>query len=478
MNTPNVPEFAVLGHPNEGKSSLVSTLSEDDTVRISPYPGETTRCRAFPVVIDGREILRFTDTPGFQNPRQTLDWFEGSNRQGLSGIHGFIEEHRSNPMFRDECELFAPLARGAFIIFVVDGSRPIRSNDRAEMTILGLTALPRVAVINHKTDNTGHTEAWKKELALHFPVVTVFNAHLASYGERLRLLTELRPILPPEQVDLETVIEVFRKEWGRRNSLSAEHIVNLLDKALSHSVKIKMTDKSQKDKEKKRLQELWASQVRNMETETHQSIRALFKHNIFDVDLPAHSLSAVDLFDKETWKVLGMNRKELAASTAALGAAAAATFDLALVGHSLGLFTVIGGLAGAGSALLGARRLGNVRVLGKTLGAYTLKAGPRHDLQFMMVLLDRALIFYSHIINWAHGRRTDEKHKSGSAEVMEKQGFVSGLSQADRRELITFFNSLANQKKKPDETARKRTFDTIVRVLDHISKKGNESGVF
>jgi len=74
MKSNRVPEFAVIGHPNEGKSAVVSTLSEDDSVRVSPYPGETLVCQTFPVSIDGREIIRFTDTPGFQNPKKILVW--------------------------------------------------------------------------------------------------------------------------------------------------------------------------------------------------------------------------------------------------------------------------------------------------------------------------------------------------------------------------------------------------------------------
>ena len=53
MKSNRVPEFAVIGHPNEGKSAVVSTLSEDDSVRVSPYPGETLVCQTFPVSIDG-----------------------------------------------------------------------------------------------------------------------------------------------------------------------------------------------------------------------------------------------------------------------------------------------------------------------------------------------------------------------------------------------------------------------------------------
>ena len=36
------PSFAVVGHPNKGKSSIVSTLAHDDSVRIGELPGTTT----------------------------------------------------------------------------------------------------------------------------------------------------------------------------------------------------------------------------------------------------------------------------------------------------------------------------------------------------------------------------------------------------------------------------------------------------
>ena len=76
MSHTDIPEFAILGHPNEGKSSVVSTLVEDDSVRIGPTPGETIVCQTFQVIIDAREVIRFTDTPGFQNPHQTLQWMK------------------------------------------------------------------------------------------------------------------------------------------------------------------------------------------------------------------------------------------------------------------------------------------------------------------------------------------------------------------------------------------------------------------
>ncbi len=143
-----IPEFAVLGHPNEGKSSVVSTLSEDDQIRVSQVPGETTVSRTYTVKIDGKEIIRFVDTPGFQVPRQTLAWFR--KYRGDTLLESFISTFKADPFFADECELMAPVARGAGIIYVVDGSRPVRADDLAEMEIRRLTGRPRMAVINSK----------------------------------------------------------------------------------------------------------------------------------------------------------------------------------------------------------------------------------------------------------------------------------------------------------------------------------------
>ncbi|MBT8343231.1 MAG: 50S ribosome-binding GTPase, partial [Sulfurovum sp.] len=48
------PKFAVVGHPNKGKSSIVSALALDDSVQISDTPGTTTKNRSFPLSVDGK----------------------------------------------------------------------------------------------------------------------------------------------------------------------------------------------------------------------------------------------------------------------------------------------------------------------------------------------------------------------------------------------------------------------------------------
>ena len=37
------PVFAVVGHPNKGKSSIVATLSQNDAIAIALEPGTTRK---------------------------------------------------------------------------------------------------------------------------------------------------------------------------------------------------------------------------------------------------------------------------------------------------------------------------------------------------------------------------------------------------------------------------------------------------
>lgn len=89
---PEVPTFAVIGAVNHGKSSVVSTLSEDDSIRVSSMPGETVDAKRFRL----RDLLVFYDTPGFQNARKTLAEVtkEPPAEDPLQCFRNFVDRHR------------------------------------------------------------------------------------------------------------------------------------------------------------------------------------------------------------------------------------------------------------------------------------------------------------------------------------------------------------------------------------------------
>src|SRR4030095_1532844 len=192
-NVSAAPAFAVVGRPNRGKSSIVSTLAQDDSVRIAPEPGTTTQCRAYPMRVDGEVQYVLVDTPGFQRARRAFDWMRA--RETHAGAHravveAFVAEHRGTGRFPDECELLGPVLAGAGILYVVDGARPYGPDFEAEMEILRWTGQPSMALIN-PIGGDGHVEEWRAALSQYFKIVRVFDAHAATVAARLQLLGRL-----------------------------------------------------------------------------------------------------------------------------------------------------------------------------------------------------------------------------------------------------------------------------------------------
>jgi len=465
-----IPEFAIVGHPNEGKSTVVSTLSEDDSVRISPNPGETREFQVLPVMIDGEEIIRFIDTPGFQSPKKALAWmkaFKGSDEQMLKT---FLDTYRNDPDFRDECQLFKPIADGAGIIYVVDGSRPLRKADKAEMELLRMTGRPRMAIINCKEDETLYLDLWKSEFIKHFNSIRIFNAQKATYSERIALLDSLKSVEQVWQPSLEKVIRAFKSDWKRRNSRTTELICELLQNCMTYQITKNCTSKSQMEPVRNQLTEQYKIEIGKIEKKAHLKIRKLFKHNIFNYELPAQSILNDDLFSNRTWQLAGLNPGQLTMAAAVTGGALGAALDVAAAGLTFGIFTAIGSAAAAGSAFFGGGRMTKAKVVGLKLGGWQVIVGPNTNIQFLYVLLDRALLYYAHIINWAHGRRDYDCAKASQASgEMVKQGYTSAWSDSDKKICNRYFADIGKKDRRANGDVHKNMTQLIKQTLDKIS---------
>ena len=472
MMNQGVPEFAIIGHPNEGKSSVVSTLSEDDTVRIGPYPGETTVCQTFPVVVDGKEIIRFVDTPGFQNPRQTLAWMQRYKGPGHGIVDAFIEAHKDDLDFMDECELLSPIARGAGIIYVVDGSRPLRKVDRMEMEILRLTARPRMAIINAKDSDTQYLDVWKTEFRRQFNAIRQFNAHHATYAERLELLESLKRVDQDWQPALNFVIEVFKKEWNQRVSQTADIILQMLEEMLTFTLTASIKHGGNAEETSMKLSQTHRQKSEAMEKKAHARIRKCFKHNIFNLTLPPDSIIHENLFSRKTWQFLGLKPGEVVLAAGVAGGAAGAALDVAAAGLTFGIFSTIGGILGAGSAALSGRRMADISFKGVRLGRDQVQVGPPGTLPFLHVLLDRALIYYGSVINWAHGRRDMDTWDGVEMASRLKKGHTARWNSHDKKICRVYLEAMMDKKSKKREIAV-RAFRSLLETKLHQMAAGD-----
>jgi GTPase Era involved in 16S rRNA processing len=440
----DIPRLAIMGHPNAGKSSVVATLTENDRIAIDQRAGTTTESDSYPVIIDGQTVIEFIDTPGFQNPSAILEWFQTHGGQGDLAA-AFVATHRDDPLFAHDCALLEPVAAGAGIILIVDGSKRIKEKDRVEIELLRLTARPRMAILNNLSRVDRYLEQWQNTLSKAFNSVREFNAHRATYAERIKLLNALKSIDQRWEPRLEQTIEAFERDWERRTDQAAATILDLLRETLSYRYSEsfknnRLVFQSGRDKVKAEVMAAFADGLRHLEAKAQEQIRANFRHHVWNV--APDSILGRDLLSEEVGQSLGISRRQLAMVGVATGAASGAAIDIAAAGSSLGAATFLGAAAGGVLGLMGGTALAKLDIE-KAHGTQRFTVGPVSNPRFPFILLDRIILYSARAMNWAHGRQAADEaspDKVPDREIRTK-GFTETLSGEQQRELARFFSA-------------------------------------
>jgi hypothetical protein len=403
-----VPVFAVVGHPNKGKSSIVSTLAHDDSVRIAPEAGTTTRCRRFPMKIDGREQYILVDTPGFQRARRALAWMrerETTAAEHRSVVEAFVETHRGSGAFDDECELLTPLLAGAGILYVVDGSLPYGPEYEAEMEILRWTGEPSLALIN-PIGPGDHVAAWRSALEQYFKIVRVFDALTAPFEKRLELLRAFGQLRESWRAPLDWAVRALEEERWRVHARVARAIAEMLVDMLTSSVTRRVGVGADASFYEAALEREFEDALREREREGRHAVEEVYGHRRVERREDEVELLDQDLFSSEHWYFWGLNRRQLVTTGAAGGAVLGGAVDVGLGGASLLLGTLVGATVGGATAWLSQGRLSRARVMNLPLGGKLLRCGPSNDVNFPYVILGRALYHHAQIAGRTHANRT------------------------------------------------------------------------
>ncbi len=411
IKTAEVLSFAVVGHPNEGKSSVVSTLTERDDIRISPTPGETEHCVEYTVEIDHQPLLRFIDTPGFQVPRKTLKWLARRPIHEDAKIisEAFASDFAGRTAFVHDIRILRAVADTHGLLYVLDATKPVGPDDLAEMEILRRLGRTRMAVLNSKGDDSEFEEEWRAVLNRHFNAVRRFNAREAAFDERIRLLSALRLTDQRWEKDLDCVITALEIDRRRRIRRAADIIVDLVRDCMTKTMDAPLKSGDDRKEVQKSLMPRYTEWLRQREVQSQHELRIEFRHRHFEMELKEDDLVAHDLFSKETWRVLGLTRRQLTTISTLAGAAAGAAVDLALGEVTFGVFMAGGAVLGGVSGLAGSRPLSQVRVrlagMNHQMGHRYIKLGPPNGVQLAFILIDRALLYLDTVSRWAHAKR-------------------------------------------------------------------------
>jgi GTPase SAR1 family protein len=415
------PKFAVVGHPNKGKSSIVSSLARDDSVQIGDTPGTTQISRAFPLKVDGEIVYELFDTPGFQRARRILSWLRKqepvSADKKADLVNKFISENRDNPRFRDEIELLEPIVNGAGIIYVVDASKPYGAEYEVEMEILRWTGKPSMAILNLIGDED-YREQWKSALGHYFRLVRTFNPIEATFHEHMSLLESMAQLQEEWTKPIKRAIEVLESLHQQKIEQSVDIILKSVKKSLSFVYIKKIKNKSVTKEEENSAKAKYQKQIIKYEREQEKEIERIWNHRSINKAEDTLMLDDIGLFSKESASIFGLSQKELIVTGASAGALGGLGIDLAFGGGTLFLASFIGGAVGGIGAIMGFDNLYEVKVLGQSFGKRELLVGPMQNINFPYILLGRALYHASVIAKLSHAKRDyinlkDEKSYTG-----------------------------------------------------------------
>jgi hypothetical protein len=438
----SVPRFAIVGHPNKGKSSIVATLAEDDAVEISPHPGTTTRARAYPMRLDGQVLYELVDTPGFQRARDTLTGLEAHDRGAgarASVVAEFVKAHADDPRFHDECALLAPIVDGAGVLYVVDGSRPYGRQYEPEMEVLRWTGRPRMALINLISAGD-HVDEWRAALAQFFSIVRVFDALRADFGKRVELLRAFGALEESWAPALGRAADALAADRERRMRSAAAEIADLLGDALMATVTLPLRDPTADEDTRATARAQLKETIRRRERAERSSVQQIFRHDGLERREAEAAYLVDDVFSERSFSVFGLSTAQLALTGAASGAVAGTVVDVAAGGTSLLLGAGVGALLGALGTFAAANRLAKVEILGQPLGGYALRVGPIADPNLPWVLLGRALLHFKLLAERNHARR-----EAFVLDAQEGTHLMDSIDPARRRKLDALFRAVRSE---------------------------------
>ena len=412
-----IPAFAVVGHPNKGKSSIVATLSENAAIAISAVPGTTRNADHYTLTVNGESLYTLIDTPGFQRAGKVLQWLlaheqDASTRADV--VARFVAQHQDNPDFHDECELLRPVLDGAGILYVVDGTKPYGAEYELEMQILQWTGRPRMALINMIGEGD-YTSQWRGALDQYFSIVRTFDAMHADFDERIGLLRAFGELDQSWRSALAQAITVLENERRRQLERAAGAISDLLCDCVgaTFEMPVQAQDDAALERLKSQAQSKLLLQIRQREQRARNIVQAIYRHESAEREEPELKLVDEDLFTETTWALFGLSRTQLLATGGISGALAGGGLDLLVGGTSLLAGSVLGALVGSASAWLGSDELAKVKVLGTSLGGRMVRAGPIPSLNFPWVLLGRARLHHQLISERNHALRTQITVQAG-----------------------------------------------------------------
>jgi hypothetical protein len=465
--SPDFPVFAVVGHPNQGKSSVVSTLVQDDHIAVSPVSGTTREVHQYRLMLGDEILYELVDTPGFQRARQMLDWCAGHSETAAGRpavLAEFVARHRQEPRFADDCALLEPILRGAGIVYVVDCRQPFSTAFEAELTLLSWTGQPRLALLNPMGDHP-HEADWQSALGQYFSLVRTFNPLLAPFEQHLALLRSMAEIHPPWRQPLMHSVDALQRQRQGRHQQAADRLVDYLQEVLRFRLQLPVVGSRAQIRSTGVAR--YNRELQHRENQFQQQLASLYGHHRLDWEGEWPGPREGDLTDSHEWRAWGLSRPRLASLSGAAGAMSGLAVDAATGGTSLLLGALLGGALGGAAGGFAGRDALSFKLISKVPGYEQWQLGPVANIEFATALAGRALRSWYQVRVRNHARRD-----SLLLAPQDLSHWLDGLPRKQQVQLLFWLRKLL---KRPLQEEERQQFQTLLLALGEQMEDGGES---
>ncbi len=389
---------ATIGPTNEGKTSLLRTLTGDPNFGlVNAFNGTTVRAEIQKVFFRGiAEILQLVDTPGFQTSGEILEMLaEDAEVEARGGAFGLDDVLRVVPKkdddYRHDLRAWNEVARCDVVILVANVVEdPNQSLIKHTLTILKNVGKPVVVAYNNLGDandggekgenggasgSEGRNETsvatfndfradWDAVLQKNgFYLIQTYDAHRRSFRDEIALFEKIAALVrdPLRRRVLQLEMEDRRTRELRRLDNSRRIVAELLlDVAAYREIETNVAREDWRAR-LERLEDALRQNVMRREHQAHLELLETWGFRIGVLDREA--LDVGDVAD-ETDQIFGAEARRHfkfgGGVGAAVGAAVGAVVDVGTAGLSLGggaaLGAFVGGVLGGGGAAFYNRR--------------------------------------------------------------------------------------------------------------------------
>jgi GTPase Era involved in 16S rRNA processing len=245
-----IPTFAVIGKPNNGKSSLISALTFKDEIGVSAETGTTVVSEIYHYIYKDNILCSFFDTPGFESAKTIWAFIKkNEERREEDILKDFISSQYSNKNLSKDIEILKAILESDFLIFMINISENVNINTIGnQLRIIKFINKPKLVAFN-KIGTKDYSNEWRKILKeYNLTTIVDINPLTANFNNTAILYEKLKKVTSTndERKALDKVISI-NKEHIKINKVRS---ANIISKMLQEILQLKYKYKNKKIKEK------------------------------------------------------------------------------------------------------------------------------------------------------------------------------------------------------------------------------------